>query len=97
MNVYDLFQLLGGIILTFSYPSQIIKIIKTKSVEDLSLQYFIGITLGVAMMEVNAVHLVLNGSALSYLITNTAALIMPIIVIGLILKYKNKEGGYIDI
>lgn len=91
---FDFLQLAGGLILSVGYVPQIIQIIETKSVKDLSIKTFLSIFIGILLMEIYAAHLVFWQSAgHAFLITNTASLILSSIVVFLIVKYKNKKGG----
>ena len=91
MNVFDILQLLGGIILSVGYIPQIVKLIKTKSAEDFELKTFLSIEFGVLLMEIYAIDLVVNGSGTAFLITNTMALTIQGIFIALIIYYKKKK------
>ena len=87
-------QLIGGIILAVGYIPQIKQIIRTKSCKDLNAKSYLLIFLGVALMEVYAVDLVIKGSGLMFLITNSAALAINGILCGLILYYrKDRSNG----
>ncbi len=89
--IFNLLQLIGGIILTIGYIPQITQILKTKSVEDLNLTTFSSIFIGVGLMEIYAINLVLTGSGLMFLITNSMSLILAGIMVFLILLYRNKK------
>lgn len=67
-------QLIGGIILVLGYIPQICKIVRTKSVEDLSGTYITLMVIGISLMEVYAVYNAINGSALMFLVTNSLSL-----------------------
>jgi len=90
-NIYDLFQLIGGLIISIGYLPQLIQIIKTKSVQDLNIQTFVSIFLSIVFFEVYAIHLVFTGSGLMFLVTNTASLILSGTLCFLILLYRNKK------
>jgi len=91
--MFDLLQLLGGIVLSVGYIPQIIKLIKTKSSNDFNIKTFIAVFIGIAMMEAYEINLVLNGSGLMYLITNTMSLVIQMILVFLIKKYGKKPKG----
>jgi len=87
-------QLIGGIILAVGYIPQIKQIIRTKSCKDLNAKSYLLIFLGVALMEVYAVDLVIKGSGLMFLITNSAALAINGLLCVLILYYrKDRSNG----
>lgn len=77
MNVFDILQLIGGIILAIGYIPQIIQIIKTKSCSDLNITTYVLLMLGIGLMEIYAMKLVLSsGYGLMFLVTNTISLFM---------------------
>jgi MtN3 and saliva related transmembrane protein len=89
--LFDILQLIGGIILSFGYIPQIIQMVKTKSVEDLNSKTFVSVFIGTLFMEIYAVNLVINKVGHMFLVTNTMALILSGIVCILIFKYKDKK------
>lgn len=89
--MFDILQLLGGVILSVGYIPQILKLIKTKSSNDFNINTFIFVFIGIAMIEAYAIDLAVNGSGIMYLITNTMSLIIQGIMVALILKFKTKE------
>lgn len=86
--MFDALQLAGGIILSVGYIPQIIKLIKTKSSRDFNLKTFLMVLLGITFMEVYAVNLTMNGSGVMFLVTNTMSLIIQIVLVTLIYKYR---------
>jgi len=89
--IFDLLQLIGGIILSFGYIPQIVQIIKTKSVNDLNLKTFLSVFIGILFMEVYAINLAVNKTGYMFLVTNSMALILSGIMCILILKFKNND------
>jgi MtN3 and saliva related transmembrane protein len=90
--IFNILQLLGGLILSFGYIPQIIQIIKTKSVKDLNFKTFLSVFVGILLMEIYAVNLVLCGSGAMFLVTNTMALMLTGIMVGLILAYRKNNA-----
>ena len=86
--MFDALQLAGGIILSVGYIPQIVKLIKTKSSRDFNLKTFLMVLLGITFMEVYAVNLTMNGSGAMFLVTNTMSLIIQIVLVTLIYKYR---------
>lgn len=86
--MFDILQLLGGIILSVGYIPQIIKLIKTKSATDFNIKTFLMVWIGIFFMEIYAVDLALGGNGLMYLVTNTMSLLVQSILVVLILKYR---------
>ncbi|MDU0204689.1 PQ-loop domain-containing transporter [Paenibacillus sp. MAH-36] len=82
--LFPVLQLIGGVILSLGWVPQIIQILKTKSVSDLSLKAYLLIFLGISLMEVYAISLAVNGAGLAFLITNTLSLCVVLFVITLI-------------
>lgn len=80
----DLLFLIGGGILAVSMFPQIIKILKTKSVKDLSSLYFSGVLIGIALIEVAAILI----SQTAYVISNGLGLIFIITIIVQIIYYR---------
>ncbi len=88
--LFSIMQLIGGIILSLGWIPQIIQIIKTKSVKDLSLKSYLLILLGISLMESYAISLAITGVGLAFLITNTLSLCVVVVVVVLILRYKSR-------
>lgn len=85
-------QFVGGLILTFGYVPQIIKIFKTKSVKDFSLNYALMLSLGIFLMELYAIYNAVKGVATMFLITNTIAWLCELIMLTLILVYRKRTN-----
>ena len=88
--IFDILQLIGGLILSFGYIPQIIQIIKTKSVNDLNIKTFLFVFIGILFMEIYAINLVINKVGYMFLVTNSMALILTGIMCILIIKFRNK-------
>lgn len=87
-------QFIGGLILAVGYIPQIKQVIRTKSCKDLNTKTYLLVFLGVALMEVYAVDLVIKGSGLMFLITNSMALAINGTLCILILLYrKDRSNG----
>lgn len=87
--LFTVMQLIGGIILSVGWIPQILQIIKTRSVADLSLKSYLLMLLGIALMEAYAVNLTAQGVGLAFLITNTLSLAVVSTVVLLIIRYRN--------
>ena len=88
--IFNILQLIGGLILSFAYIPQIIQIIKTKSVNDLNLKTFLSVFIGILFMEIYAINLVINKVGYMFLVTNSMALILTGLMCILIMKFRNK-------
>lgn len=89
MHFLYMLQIVGGGIMVLGYFPQVRQIVRTKSVKDLNIKTFMFLCLGIAMMEAYAIGLVVHehtGSA--FLITNTAALAVNIMVVIMIAIYR---------
>jgi MtN3 and saliva related transmembrane protein len=86
--LFSIMQLIGGIILSLGWIPQIIQIVKSKSVSDLSLKSYLLILLGISLMEAYAVSLAVTGVGLAFLITNTMSLCVVLLVNILIIRYR---------
>ena len=91
-NVFGLFQLIGGVIMSVGYIPQITQILRTKSSEGLNIKSFGMIFTGILLYEIYAVSLVvLDGSGYMYLITNSVSTLLSGLMCLLIRIYKDKE------
>ncbi|PEF30304.1 hypothetical protein CON39_11565 [Bacillus thuringiensis] len=91
-ELFNILQLVGGLILSFGYIPQIIKFIRTKSVDDFSVTYLGSICLGVAFMESYAIYMwFVLGTAGAFMITNTIALTLCTTEFALLLKYRKRK------
>lgn len=88
--IFNIIQLLGGIILSVGYIPQIVQIVKTKDASGLNLQTFRSVALGLALMEIYAINLALEGAGFMFLVTNTLGLVLTSILAFLIHKYQKK-------
>jgi MtN3 and saliva related transmembrane protein len=87
--LFSILQIIGGVILSLGWIPQIIQIMKTKSVSDLSLKSYLLILLGISLMEAYAISLAVTGVGLAFLITNTMSLCVVLLVIILIVRYQS--------
>jgi len=86
--LFSLMQLLGGIILSLGWIPQIVQMVKTKSVKDLSLKSYLLMLLGIGLMEAYAVRLVMTGVGFAFFITNTLSLCIVLVVVILIVRFS---------
>ena len=56
MTIYDILQLVGGMILSIGSIPQIEQIVRTKSVKDINLTSIITLILGMVLMQIYAVR-----------------------------------------
>ena len=91
---FSMLQLIGGVILSIGYIPQIVKMIKTRSVDDFSKIYLGSIFFGIVLMELYAVYmyLVLGVPEMrSFFITNTASTILSGTEFCLLMAYSTKK------
>lgn len=91
-NLFNVFQLIGGIIMSVGYIPQIKQIFTTKSSKGLNFKSFGMIFLGILLYEVYAVAIVVNDhSGHMYLITNSVSLFLSGLMCLLIKIFRNGE------
>ena len=77
------------------YIPQIRQVVRTHSCKDLNLKTYAAILSGIICMEAYAINLVLNGSGLMFLITNSLSLLMTLslcIAIFFVSKARSKRS-----
>ena len=90
-NMFGIFQLIGGLILSIGYIPQIGQILRTKSSEGLNIRSFVMIFTGIMFYEVYAVSLVVkDGSGHMYLITNSISMLLSGAMCLLIRVFKKR-------
>ena len=93
-NLFGVFQLMGGIIMSIGYIPQITQIIRTKTSEGLNLKSFGMIFMGILLYEIYAISLVmLEKSGYMYLITNSVSMLLSGIMCLLIVLFRQKGKG----
>ncbi|WP_339310537.1 PQ-loop domain-containing transporter [Paenibacillus sp. FSL M7-0896] len=88
--LFTAMQLVGGLILSVGWIPQIVQIIRTRSVADLSLKAYLLMLLGILLMEAYAVNLAAQGVGLAFLITNSLSLAVVTTVVLLIIRYRSQ-------
>lgn len=92
-NIFGIFQLIGGVIMSVGYIPQIVQMLRTKSSEGLNFKSFGMIFGGIALYEIYAVALVaIDGSGHMYLITNSVSTLLSGLMCLLIKVYEKREG-----
>lgn len=89
---------LGGWCLIIAYVPQILKTLRTKSVDDMTLSFWLLVTMGVGLFWINATFLVVDGMGTwGYWFAESANLIISAIMLGLFIRYRyfynKKQGG----
>lgn len=91
MDIFDLLQLIGGLMLSVGYIPQVKQVVTTKSVEDLNLRTALLLFLGISLMEIYAINLVLMKTAYMLFVTNTISVFLSGLMLVLIIKYKKRR------
>ena len=92
-NIFGIFQLVGGVIMSVGYIPQIVQMFRTKSAEGLNFKSFGMIFAGIALYEIYAVSLVvIDGSGHMYLITNSISTFLSGLMCSLIKIFAKKES-----
>lgn len=87
LNILPMF---GTAFLIIFYIIQIGKTIKVKSVEGVSMLGWSMLNLALICMFVNALTIYIQFGTYGFLITETANVLLALIELGLIIKYKKK-------
>lgn len=91
-NIFGIFQLIGGVIMSVGYIPQIVQMLRTKSSEGLNFKSFGMIFAGIVLYEIYAVSLVvIDGSGHMYLITNSVSTLLSGLMCLLIKVYEKRE------
>ncbi len=88
MEMAEVFQLIGGMILTFAALPQITQVVITKSVEGLNLLTFLMILTGNALKLVYAIHMAVNGYGLVLIITTSMSFLIILTLTSMIVYYR---------
>lgn len=86
---FNTLQFVGGLILSVGYIPQIVKIIRTKSVNDFSKLYLGGVFIGICFMEAYAIYMYfVMGQAGAFFVTNTISTILSGTEYALVMYYS---------
>lgn len=92
-NLFGLFQLIGGVIMSLGYIPQIAQILRTKSAEGLNIKSFGMIFAGIVLYEIYAVSLVVaDKSGHMYLLTNSISMLLSGTMCLLIKIFGKRKG-----
>lgn len=84
--------ILSTILITIAYFPQIAKTYKTKSVDDLSLGFWLILAGFLISTIINAAYLAMTASGIGYLITQLVNFAFALVIIFQILYYKKKNN-----
>jgi len=94
MEMAEVFQLIGGMLLTFAALPQITQIYMTKSAEGLNITTFLMILIGNACKIIYAIHIAVNGYGTILIFTTGASFLIIVILLALILYYRYYYDEY---
>lgn len=87
--LFNILQIIWGILLTAGYIPQILKTIKTKDVDSFSMNYMVLVSIGITLMQTYAIHLYMSTwEGLAFLITNTLSWLCALIMLWLTISYR---------
>jgi MtN3 and saliva related transmembrane protein len=87
LQVSDLAQVAGGLIVVFGYIPQIVRVVRARSALGLSLAMWSSVFAGLLLMEFYAIDLALSGEPMM-LLTNSASLALSGTLLVLIVWYR---------
>ncbi|MGL4742443.1 MAG: PQ-loop domain-containing transporter [Sarcina sp.] len=85
----QIFQVLGSILLLYSYVPQVISLIKSKNANGISTQFWFILTIGLGCVAAN---MAISGVPMLMLLTQIANTICALVTLVLVMKYKNIES-----
>jgi uncharacterized protein with PQ loop repeat len=89
---YNIAPTLATILISITYIPQIIKTYKTKSVEDLSLLFWVILNMFLLCMWTNSLFSLIDSKNIGYFITETINWGLALVVLIQILKYRKKKS-----
>jgi uncharacterized protein with PQ loop repeat len=93
MEMAEIFQLMGGFILTFAALPQITQVIITKNVTGINLTTFTMLLIGNFLKIIYGYNMAINGITNVLIITNSMAFLIILILVVLVINYKYLEKG----
>ncbi len=90
-KLLNVIQIASGVLLTIGYIPQILTIRRTKFSKNINIETYLMVLGGVVLGEIYAINLVVNGSGVAYLCTNTCSIIVLCCLVYNILKYRKNR------
>lgn len=78
--------------LVFAYIPQMVRTYRTKDVTGISLQFWIIMNAALTLMLINSVVIFIAHGTWGYMVTEAFNEGMAAIILGMVLKYRNKEA-----
>jgi MtN3 and saliva related transmembrane protein len=91
MTIFDIIQIISGILAISAFIPQIVKTIKTKSVGDMSLPMFITNFTAACLAEIYGFHLWKEQDEPAFLITNSMVMLGAGTILFLLLRYRKRD------
>ena len=88
MTIPEIFQFLGGLLLTLAAVPQITQVYITKNVKGLNLTTFTMILVGNAFKSIYGIYMAINGYGIILIITTSMSFTIISILIILIIYYR---------
>ena len=88
MTTPEIFQLLGGILLTFAALPQISQVYITKDVRGLNLTTFLMILVGNGMKSIYGIYMAINGYSTVLIITTGLSMVIISILVLMVIYYR---------
>jgi MtN3 and saliva related transmembrane protein len=89
--IYDILQIISGILAISAFIPQIVKTVKSKSVGDMSLPMFATNFTAACLAEVYAFNLWREQNEPAFLITNSMVMIGAGTLLFLLLRYRKRD------
>lgn len=86
----NLLPTIAGVLLGVTYIPQIVKTVKTKDVEGMSLAFWIILVIALLMLAVNALAVFVQTGVWGYLVTETFNSGLAIVMLILVIKYRKR-------
>ncbi|MGL5764454.1 MAG: PQ-loop domain-containing transporter [Sarcina sp.] len=86
----QIFQVLGSILLLYSYVPQVISLIKSKNADGISTQFWFILTIGLGCVAAN---MAISNVPMLMLLTQIANTICALVTLILVIKYKNVQAA----
>lgn len=86
----NLLPTLAGVVLGACYVPQIIKTVKTKNVDGMSVQFWVLLNIALTMLLINSIVVFINFGTWGYMVTEIFNEGLALVMLILVLKYRKK-------
>ncbi len=91
MTTPEIFQLLGGMILTFAALPQITQVYITKDVRGLNLTTYLMILVGNGLKSIYGIYMAINGYSTVLIITTGLSMVIITILVLMVIYYRKHK------